>query len=233
MTEGNFPKLGFLVKRTVVPKSACQKAVEYLFKGAPERMIYGKPETYTEFTEDETRMKSTHFGKKTEIMHWRHGHKWRDRRIRYEPWVWTEIINHPVIRGTVESLIGEVHEPNNEHAFGEHKGADLRGIYAILPGHPGGDAHVDRHSFHCGMVVLLDTVTSECGCFSIYPGTQHMFPDVKFELSKTDIQQFLKPFLFSGEAGDVIFWDSRLAHQEQPNTSENIRITLFHDWVKK
>ena len=227
----HFESDGFLVKRRVIPQTACQKVIDFIFRDAPKRLVYGAPESYKGFSPEETRkVKDPENG---EIMIWRIGQRWRERRIRFEEWVWTEIINHPAIRQTVEALIGPVHEPNNVLTFGGQLGSDLRGVYANLPGAQGGQIHIDRHPFDCGMVILLDDVPPNCGCFSVYPGTQQQFPKETRDLDAAQIETLPPPFVFHGQAGDTIFWDSKLAHQEQPNTSKQLRLTLFHDWVKR
>ena len=232
-TEGDWERDGYIIKRRIIPKSSCQKAVAFLFKG-DENRIYGQPDTYGPFTGDAVVMEKIDYGTATEVNVWKNGHKWRDRRIRREDWVWQEIINHPAVRETVESLIGDVHEPNNPYTFGKIQGADLRGIYGVLPGSDGDRIHIDGHPFDCGVVVLLDDVEPDGGCFSLYPGSHTLgFPKETRDLNEMQQQRLTEPVFFSGSAGDVIFWHPKLAHQEQPNQSENIRIVLFHDWVRR
>ena len=206
---------GFIIQREIIPKSTCQKAVDYLF-------AYGKRNLGTKFPTGE-------------VMNSRTPYKWRNRCIRSEDWVWTDIVNLPEIRGTVENLIDTVYEPNNSETYysenADARGFDLRGIYTTLPGSPGGKVHVDGHRFDCGVVVLLDDVPETCGCFSVYPGT-HQSGIPKGDLDAAQIELLPSPFLFSGCTGDVIFWHPALVHQEQPNTSDKMRITLFHDWAK-
>ena len=142
--------------------------------------------------------------------------------------VLTEIVNHPAVRQTVESLIGDVHEPNNPYTFEKIQGADLRGIYSVLPGSDGDRIHIDGHPFDCGVVVLLDDVQPDGGCFSIYPGSHRLgFPKETRDLDETQQQRLAEPVFFYGNVGDVLFWHPKLAHQEQPNTSDKIRIILF------
>ena len=225
----SFESDGFIVKRGILPKAACQKSIDFIFRDAPKRLVYGDPESYSGFTPEETR--DARDPENGEIMIWRIGDRWRERRIRFEDWVWTEIINYPEIRQTVEELIGNVHEPNNDLALG-HLGGDLRGVYANFPGAPGDRIHIDGHRFDCGMVILLDEVPPNCGCFSVYPGTHNQFPKETRDLDAAQIETLPPPFLFHGQAGDTIFWNSKIAHQEQPNTSSHLRLTLFHDWIK-
>lgn len=232
-TEGNWEHEGYTIKRGLIPRSSCQKAVDFLFRGDSER-IYGQPDTYTPFTGDSVVMEKIDYGTATEVNVWKNGYRWRDRRIREETWVWREIVNHPAIRETVEFLIGDVYEPNNPYTFGKIQGADLRGIYGVLPNSEGDRIHIDGHPFDCGVVVLLDDVAPNGGCFSIYPGSHRLgFPEKTRDLDETQRHSLPEPLLFSGGAGDVIFWHPKLAHQEQPNTTEDIRIILFHDWVKR
>lgn len=232
LAEGNWDREGYIIKRGLIPKSSCQKAVDFLFRDE-EKRVYGQPETYQPFSGDEEVMNVIDYDPGTEVNVRKKGHKWRDRRIRQEDWVWQEIVNHPDVRETVNSLIGDVHEPNNPYAYKKIQGADLRGIYSVLPNSEGDRIHIDGHPFDCGVVVLLDDVEINGGCFSIYPGSHKLdFPKEDID-DNTQRQRLSEPLLFHGQRGDVIFWHPKLAHQEQPNTSENIRITLFHDWVKK
>ena len=212
----NWIDTGFIIQREIIPKSTCQKAVAYLFADGEKNLNVALPDG--------------------SVINSRTPHKWRNRSIREVDWVWTDIVNLPEIRGTVESLIGAVYEPNNSKTYYRDdpivRGYDLRGIYTTLPGSPGGKAHVDGHRFDCGVVVLLDDVPETRGCFSVYPGS-HRFEFPKGDLDAAQIGLLPSPFLFSGCAGDVIFWHPGLVHQEQPNTSDKMRITLFHDWKTK
>ena len=231
--EGDWARDGYTIKRELIRKSSCQKAVDFLFRGDNDQ-IYGQPDTYKPFTGDAVLMEKIDYGTATEVNVWKNGYKWRDRRIRQEAWIWTEIVNHPAVRQTVESLIGDVHEPNNPYTFGKIQGADLRGIYSVLPGSDGDRIHIDGHPFDCGVVVLLDDVQPDGGCFSIYPGSHRLgFPKETRDLDETQQQRLAEPVFFYGNVGDVLFWHPKLAHQEQPNTSGKIRIILFHDWIRK
>ena len=227
-----FEREGFIIKRGVVPVESCQKAISYLFSST--HRTYGDAASALPFNDEDP--DTIHESVGTESMLTRSGAGWRDRYIRNENWVWSEIVNHHKIRGTVESLVGEVLDPCHNFAYSnpDVKGADLRGIYAILPGVGTDRIHVDVHPFDCGVVVLLDAVPPNCGCFSIYPGSHQLnFEKSTTDLTQAHINRLGSPYYFSGDTGDVIFWHPNIAHQRQANISEQTRFTLFHDWVKK
>ena len=234
-----FRDKGYVIKRGVLDPARMQQAIDFHWQSAPERLKHGQPETYTPFTAEEECQEEAD----GEVMLARGGTSWRNRHIRHCEWVLDVLPRNPSVWAMASQLLGEgnIVEPYHNRTFGRKPGADIRGIYCILPGDGGGSVHVDGHPFHLGVVAYLDDVPPGGGGFTLFPGSHQIFyPLYDKETGgphPPDLDERYKHLAdsveFHGQAGDILFWHNRMAHCIRANTSAQIRIALFCDFMRK
>lgn len=117
-----------------------------------------------------------------------------------------------------------------------------RGCIGILPGAPERSMHIDASHSDPYIIVTgyLSDVDQDGGSFTLIPKSHHIVstllpqlqePDDYYDRKKNGVVLCDEPyFQFTGNAGDVIFWDRTLLHQHTKNTSKETRLAVFTDF---
>lgn len=223
----DFKRDGYLVKRGLIKDTdPLERIVSYTWNRVPRGIIkrdlpatwLSKP--HQKWTEtDAKQVGNLHRG------------NWKMRSpngLGTEPFILSSTANHPAVRKVVRHLIGDPVKPADR----------VRGVYVVLPkpidveGSLG--PHVDHAAAQVSAMVILDETPRRCGGFTIWPGSHtllHEYWDTcysayisdqhkdEFQRVFREILSSVPPLEFCGEAGDVVFWHSRLIHSAGVNYS--------------
>jgi hypothetical protein len=221
-----FKENGFIVKRGLIDEpETFERIVDYLWENVPREIVKrDDPQTWQgaphgQWTEEDVE-KAGLFG----------GGSWKMRArdgIGTEPFLIDKIAHHPNMQKVVSSFIGQPIKPTQR----------VRGVYAIFPKPPSEEgrlgAHADQAAAQLSAMVFVDEVPPHCGGFTVWPGSHHILhPHSEttygsrgadnaeaFAQARDEVLRNITPVEFTGQAGDVLFWYSRLAHSGGVNYS--------------
>lgn len=218
---------GYLVRSGVMDPVILDRAVKYSWSQLPESFHPDQAATWKGRVTDSLCTRSID-GRKGRV-------KLREC-VRRERWLYEMVAANPVVRATVESLIGpERTEPLRY----------VRGIYPIFPARIASfkreRPHTDGHHFLVGTLTYLTPVESGGGGFTVWPGSHlamrsgftHEAGPAWQPTYHRDLYGYAlrhAPVEIVGQPGTVIFWHHRLAHAAGFNRSSKIRLALLADF---
>lgn len=230
-----FKREGYLFKRGVMDPELMGRARDRIWEGAPARMKRDDPSTWMgPFRPDEEDEGPENRCK---------GHMWKYRDPCAEEWILRMSVADARIWSWTEQLLGpgEVRPPER-----------IRGIYCRLPmteepEEPLG-CHCDAFNPEkvgevppetilkprLGLIGLIAPIPPSGGAFTVWPKTHRLVYDVfknyegpeRKDVYDKHIKEFntQTPVESHGEAGDILFWHSLLAHAAGNNRSKEIQL---------
>lgn len=214
-----FQEHGYLIKRGLLSSERMALTLDRMWEHAPPGFMRESPETWTVIPEKKALVSDkTVYG----------GNIWRPY-ISGAPFLSELLVESPDVKSIAMQLIGKI------------ESSVVRGIHCVIPDKEKSierrAVHVDAMPLALGVVGYLNRVVADGGAFTIFPGSHKTFRDVEDGLdTRTSDNPDLNAlswddaFFFTGAAGDVIFWDTHLAHTFNFNVQDTLRIAVFGDY---
>lgn len=178
-----FKAFGYLLKRAVLPKDACEDAIDRMWQTAPPGVRRADPATWKPVRNEDA-------SEDPLLIH--QGTRWQYRSDGTRKWLLDLAYNDTIV-GWAEQLLGRdtLRPPTVDGLpMGSYGPAwpggptdpqlteGVRGIYATLPtdeSDPQRHLHTDGHPFHLGVTCLLESNPPGGGAFTVWPGSHRRF----------------------------------------------------------
>lgn len=250
-----FKTNGFLFKRNLLDKSACQAAMNSVWRSL-ERVLRDQNDPDWRIDRNspqgwrDVQLANTGAADASGFFEGRqrtaiHGRTVKMHEIGNADYLLKLLPNNQNVRAVANAMLGEPLKRTYR----------TRGVYAILPGpvlteeekriHTTGERlgpHTDRVCQQLNVCAYLEDVPSRSGGFTVYPGShKHVFYGHRYESNWSPTKEYndvvasvvntTTPVEFVGDQGDVVFWHGRMVHSAGIHVGPSIRWAMFADFT--